>query len=66
MRDSRNHGKNMIGRNKNWIGPSSWMEEFNKKHNPQFYEKIKKKKTQTKKTSSSNTTERHPVFKVQD
>ena len=61
-RDSSNYGKSMIGRNKNWTGPSAWMEEFNKKHSPQFYEEPKKKKTQKKKTSSPNTTERHPVF----
>ena len=28
-------------------------DRFNKKHNPQFYEKLKKKKTQKKKTSSA-------------
>jgi cytochrome b subunit of formate dehydrogenase len=39
-------------------------DKFNRKHNPQFYEKLKKKKTQTKKTSHTNTAERHPVFKV--
>jgi hypothetical protein len=39
-------------------------DKFNRKHNPQFYEKLKKKKTQTKKTSSPDTTKRHPVFKV--
>ena len=41
-------------------------DRFNKKHNPQFYEKLKKKKTQKKKTSSAKSTKRHPVFKVQD
>ena len=39
-------------------------DKFNRKHNPQFYEKLKKKKTQTKKTSRTNTVKRHPVFKV--
>ena len=34
-------------------------DKFNRKHNPQFYEKIKKKKT-----SHTNTAKRHPVFKV--
>ena len=61
----------MIGRNKNWTGPSAWMEEFNKKHNPQFYDKLKKiktkeKKTEKKKTSRTDTVKRHPVFKVSD
>ena len=41
-------------------------DKFNRKHNPKFYEKLKKKKTQKKKTSRSNTTKRHPVFKVSD
>ena len=41
-------------------------DRFQKKHNPQFYEKLKKKKTQKKKTSRAKSTKRHPVFKVQD
>ena len=41
-------------------------DKFNRKHNPQFYEKLKKKKTQKKKTSRANTAKRHPVFKVSD
>ena len=41
-------------------------DKFQKKHNPQFYEKLKKKKTEKKKTSSAKSTKRHPVFKVQD
>ena len=41
-------------------------DRFNKKHNPQFYEKLKKKKTEKKKTSSAKSTKRHPVFKVSD
>ena len=41
-------------------------DKFQKKHNPQFYEKLKKKKTEKKKTSSAKSTNRHPVFKVQD
>ena len=60
----------MIGRNKNWSGPSPWMDEFNKVHNPDYYygkqKKTKEKKTKTKKTSRANSTERYPVFKVQD
>ena len=60
----------MIGRNKNWTGPSDWINEFNKVHNPEFYygkqKKTKEKKTQKKKTSRSKSTERYPVFKVQD
>jgi len=35
----------MIGRNKNWTGPSDWINEFNKVHNPDiFYGKQKKTK----------------------
>ena len=41
-------------------------DKFNRKHNPQFYEKLKKKKTEKKKTSRSKSTKRHPIFKVQD
>ena len=46
-------------------------DKFNRKHNPQFYDKLKKiktkeKKTEKKKTSRSKSTKRHPVFKVQD
>ena len=60
----------MIGRNKNWIGPSDWINEFNKVHNPEIFygkqKKTKEKKTQKKKTSRSKSTERNPIFKVQD
>ena len=61
----------MIGRNKNWSGPSAWMDEFNKVHNPDYYyygkqKKTKEKKTKTKKTSRADSVERYPVFKVQD
>ena len=46
---------------------SEFWDKFNRKHNPQFYEKLKKKKTQDKKkTRESRTTKRHPVFKVSD
>ena len=41
-------------------------DKFNRKHNPQFYEKLKKKKTQKEKTSCSESTKRNPVFKVSD
>ena len=41
-------------------------DKFNRRHNPQFYEKLKKKKTKKKKTSRSKSTKRHPIFKVQD
>ena len=41
-------------------------DKFQKRHNPQFYEKLKKKKTEKKKTSRTNTAKRHPVFKVSD
>ena len=39
----------MIGRNKNWTGPSPWMDEFNAKHNPNYFYG-KQKKSKTKKT----------------
>ena len=48
----RDWGLCMIGRNKNWSGPSDWMEEFNKKHNPHLNVKTKKKKTKNKKKAS--------------
>ena len=41
-------------------------DKFQKKHNPQFYEKLKKTKTEKKKTSRAKSTKRHPIFKVQD
>ena len=41
-------------------------DKFNKKHNPRFYEKLKKKKTQTEKTSRPESTKRNPIFKVSD
>ena len=44
-------------------------DKFNKKHNPRYYyatKKTKEKKTSKKKTSRSKSTERYPVFKVQD
>ncbi len=60
----------MIGRNKNWSGPSDWINEFNKVHNPDIYygnkKKTKEKKTQKKKASRTNTAKRHPIFKVSD
>ena len=50
---------------------SDFWDKFNRKHNPQFYDKFKKsktqeKKTEKKKTSRSKSTKRYPVFKVQD
>ena len=59
----------MIGRNKNWTGPSDWINEFNKVHNPDYYygKKTQKKKTEKKKTDRKRyTAKRYPVFKVQD
>ena len=59
----------MIGRNKNWTGPSDWIKEFNKKHNPKISygkTKTKEKKTTEKKTNYTKSTEQHPVFKVED
>ena len=42
-------------------------DKFNRRHNPQFYEKLKKKKTKNKKeTRKSRTSKRHPIFKVPD
>ena len=42
-------------------------DKFNRKHNPQFYEKLKKKKTENKKKIyKSRTAKGHPVFKVSD
>ena len=44
-------------------------DKFNKKHNPKYYyasKKTKEKKTKKKKTSRSKSTERYPIFKVQD
>ena len=68
--DSKNDGRSMIGRNKNWTGPSDWINEFNEKHNPEFFygnqKKTKEKKTQKKKTSRPESTKRNPVFKVSD
>ena len=44
---------------------SDFWDKFNRKHNPQFYEKLKKKKTQNKKkTRKSRATKIYPVFKV--
>ena len=50
---------------------SEFWDKFQKKHNPQFYDRLKKsktqeKKTEKKKTSRSKSTKRHPIFKVQD
>ena len=59
----------MIGRGKNWIGPSDFIKEFNKKHNPGFYygTNTKEKKTKKKKkTGRTYAAKRHPVFKVSD
>ena len=59
----------MIGRNKNWTGPSDFMKEFNKKHNPGFYygTNTEEKKTEKKKIDRKRyATKRYPVFKVQD
>ena len=57
----------MIGRNKNWTGPSDWIKEFNKVHNSGIsYGKEKKKTTHKKKAGRSESTQRHPIFKVQD
>ena len=44
-------------------------DKFQKKHNPSYYyasKKTKEKKTSKKKTGRPKSTERYPVFKVQD
>ena len=59
----------MIGRSKNWIGPSDFIQEFNKKHNPDYYygKNTQKKKTEKKKTDRKRYADkRYPVYKVQD
>ena len=59
----------MIGRGKNWIGPSDFIQEFNKKHNPNYYygKNTQKKETQKKKNDRKRySAKRYPVFKVQD
>ena len=59
----------MIGRGKNWIGPSDFIKEFNKKHNPEYYydKKTEKKETQKKKTHRKRySAKRYPVFKMQN
>ena len=59
----------MVGRSKNWTGPSDFIVEFNKKHNPNYYygTHTKKKETQKKKTDRKrDTTKRYPIFKVQN
>ena len=59
----------MIGRNRGWDGPSEFILEFNKKHNPDYYygKDTKKKKTSKKKIGGKRqSTKRYPVFKVQN
>ena len=59
----------MGGRNKDWTGPSDFIQEFNKKHNPEFYygKNTEEKKTKKKKDGSKRyTAKRYPIFKVQD
>ena len=59
----------MIGRNKNWRGPSDFINEFNKKHNPEFYygKNTEKKKPPKKKTDRKPyAAKRYSIFKVQD
>ena len=59
----------MIGRSKGWAGPSDFIKEFNKKHNPDYYygKNTEKKKTQKKKINRKrHATKRYPVFKMQN
>ena len=46
-----------------------FIDTFNRKHNPDYYygKDTQEKKTEKKKTNRKRyTTERHPIFKVQD
>ena len=57
----------MIGRNKNWTGPSDWIKEFNKKHNPGIFEDEKKtnqKKIQEKNHKQKNNPPEFKIFRV--
>ena len=59
----------MIGRGKSWIGPSDFIQEFNKKHNPDYYygKNTQKKKTpKKKKIGRTYAAKRYPIFKVSD
>ena len=59
----------MVGRNKGWEGPSDFINEFNKKHNPEFYygtHTEEKKTKEKKKTGRTHTVKRYPIFKVSD
>ena len=50
----RDWGLCMIGRNKNWSGPSDWMEEFNNEASTHIYmpkRKLKKRKSKRKLTN---------------
>ena len=55
----------MIGRNKNWSGPSDWIKEFNKKHNPtSSYGKSKSNKRVAKGVEVLKF--RYKIFRQQD
>ena len=57
----------MIGRNKNWTGPSDWIKEFNKKHNPRMLEdekKTNKNKIQEKNNKQKNNPPEFKIFRV--
>ena len=59
----------MVGRNTGWFGPSDFIKEFNKKHNPDYYygKNTKEKKTKKKKINRKrHSTKRYPVFKMQN
>jgi hypothetical protein len=55
----------MVGRNKNWIGHSSWMNEFNRVHNPEYYygEKKIKKKIEKKNQKQKDTPPKFKIFR---
>ena len=54
----------MVGRNKNWTGPSEWMMEFNRVHNPWMFDD--EKKTNKKKIEKKNQKQKDtpPKFKI--
>jgi hypothetical protein len=59
----------MISRKAGWTGPSDFMKEFNKKHNPDYYydKNTEEEKTPKEKTSRKRyAAKRYPIFKVQD
>ena len=56
----------MIGRNKNWTGPSDWIKEFNRKHNPGFYYGKNKKTNQKSYKKQEGNTVKYKIFRQSD